>query len=56
MERFILKELCEVEGKELFFVEISNRFATSENLGTEVNVKKFWETIRENIKISENRV
>jgi hypothetical protein len=31
---------------------ISNRFAALENLDTEVDVNKAWETIRENIKIS----
>jgi hypothetical protein len=32
MERFRLKKLNEVEGKEQYCVEISNRFATLENL------------------------
>jgi hypothetical protein len=48
MERFNLKKLNEVEGKEQHHVEISNRFAALENLDTEVG----RETIRENIKIS----
>jgi hypothetical protein len=34
MERFNLKILNEVESKEQYCVEISNRFATLENLGT----------------------
>jgi hypothetical protein len=50
MERFNLKKLNEVEGKEQYRVEISNRFAALEKL--EVDVNKAWETIRENIKIS----
>jgi hypothetical protein len=33
MERFNLKKLNEVEGKEQYRVEISNRFAVLENLG-----------------------
>jgi hypothetical protein len=33
-------------------IEISNSFAALENLDTEVDVHKAWETIRENIKIS----
>jgi hypothetical protein len=41
MERFNLKKLNEVEGKEQYSVEISNRFAALENLDTEVDVKKF---------------
>ncbi|PNF18502.1 hypothetical protein B7P43_G09010 [Cryptotermes secundus] len=40
MERFNLKELNEVEGKEQYRVEISNRFAALENLDTEVDVNK----------------
>jgi hypothetical protein len=52
MERFNLKKLNELEGKEKYHVEISNRFAALENIDTEVDVNKAWETIRENIKIS----
>jgi hypothetical protein len=52
MERFNLKKLNEVEGKEQYRVEISNMFAALEKLDTEVDVNKAWETIRENIKIS----
>jgi hypothetical protein len=49
MERFNLKKLNEVEGKEQYHVEISNRFAA---LDTDVDVNKAWEIIREDIKIS----
>jgi hypothetical protein len=52
MERFNLKKLSEVEHKERYRVEISNVFAALENLGTEGDVNKAWETIKENIKIS----
>jgi hypothetical protein len=52
MERFNLKKLSEVEGKERHRVEISNRFSALENLDTEGDVNKAWETIRENINIS----
>jgi hypothetical protein len=34
MERFNLKKLNEVKGKEQYRVEISNRFAALENLDT----------------------
>jgi hypothetical protein len=51
MERFNLKKLNEVEGKEQHRVEVSNRFAALEDLDTEVEINS-WETIRENIKIS----
>jgi hypothetical protein len=39
MRRFSLKKLNEVEVKEQYRVEISNRFAALENLDTEVDVK-----------------
>jgi hypothetical protein len=45
-EKFNLKTLNDVEGKEQFCVEVSNRFAALE----EINVA--WETIRDNITIS----
>jgi hypothetical protein len=45
-------KLNEVEGKEQYCVEISNMFAALENLDTDVDVNKAWETIREYIKIS----
>jgi hypothetical protein len=38
--------------KELYHVEIWNRFAALENIDTEVDVNKAWEIPRENIKIS----
>jgi hypothetical protein len=52
MGRFNLKKLNDVESKEQFRVEASNRFAASEDLDTEVEINSAWETIRENIKIS----
>jgi hypothetical protein len=36
MERFDLKNLNEVEGKEKYHVEVSDKFAALEDLGTEV--------------------
>jgi hypothetical protein len=52
MERSNLKKLNEVEGKEKYRVEVSNRFAALEDLDTEVEINTIWETFRENIKIS----
>jgi hypothetical protein len=52
MERFNLKKLNEVEGKEQFHVELSNRFAALEDLDAEVEINSVWEMIRENIQIS----
>jgi hypothetical protein len=53
MERFNLKKLNEIYGKDQYRVEISNRFAVLEKLDTEMEINRAWETIRENIKISE---
>jgi hypothetical protein len=52
MDRFNLKKLNEVEGKEKYRVEVSNRFVVLEDLDAEVEINTIWETIRENIKIS----
>jgi hypothetical protein len=52
MERFNLKKLIEVEVKEPFRVELSNRFAALEDLDEEVEINSASETIRENIQIS----
>jgi hypothetical protein len=38
MERFNLKKLNDVEGKEPFRVEVSNRFAALEDFDTEVEI------------------
>jgi hypothetical protein len=38
MERFNLKKLNEVEGKENYRVEVSNRFAALEDLDAEVEI------------------
>jgi hypothetical protein len=40
MEKFKLKKLNKVEGKEQYRVEISDRFTALENLDTEVDVNK----------------
>jgi hypothetical protein len=46
MERFNLKKFNEVESKEQYRLKISNRFAALENVDTEVDIDKAWETIR----------
>jgi hypothetical protein len=45
MERFNLKTLNEMEGKEQHCVEISNRFVSLENLDAEVDSNRTWESI-----------
>jgi hypothetical protein len=41
-----MKKLNDGVGKEEYRVEISNRFAALENLDTEVDVNKIWDTIK----------
>jgi hypothetical protein len=48
MERFGLKTLNEVEGKEQCRVEVSNRFAALEDLDAEVQINSACEMIRKN--------
>jgi hypothetical protein len=50
MEKFNLKILNEVKGKEQYHLEISNRFAALEILDTEVDINRACETIRENFR------
>jgi hypothetical protein len=42
MERFNLKKLNEVEGREKYRVEVSNRFAALEDLDAEVEINTIW--------------
>jgi hypothetical protein len=56
MERFNLKKLNDVEDKEQYRVEVSNRFAALEDLDAEVEINSAWETIRENTKLQPKRV
>jgi hypothetical protein len=52
LERFDLKKLDDIEVKEKYQVEISNRFATLETLDESFDINNSWESIRENIKTS----
>jgi hypothetical protein len=52
MERVNQKKLNEVEGKEKYRVEVSNKFVALEDLDAEVEINTIRETIRQNIKIS----
>jgi hypothetical protein len=47
-----LKKLDDIEVKEKYQVEISNRFAALESLDESFDINNAWESIRENIKIS----
>jgi hypothetical protein len=52
MKSFSLKKLNEVEGKVKNHVEVSNRFASLEDLKAVVEINTIWEIIRGDIKIS----
>jgi hypothetical protein len=52
LKRSDLKQLDDVEVKEKYQVEISNRFASLESLEESFDVNNAWESIRENIKTS----
>jgi uncharacterized FlaG/YvyC family protein len=51
-ERFNLVKPNELEVRKEYQIEISNRFAASENLCDSKDIKRGWENIKENIKIS----
>jgi hypothetical protein len=51
VEMFNFKKLNKVERIGKYHVEVSNRFATLEDLDAEVEINSAWETIRGNIKI-----
>jgi hypothetical protein len=51
VERFNLKKLKEVQGKEKCHVQVSNMFAVLEDLDAEVEINTVWKMIRKNIKI-----
>jgi hypothetical protein len=56
MERFSLRKLNKLEGKEQYRVEVSSRFAALEDLDTEVHINSAWEMIKENTKFSAKKV
>jgi hypothetical protein len=53
---FDLKKFDDVEVKEKYQVEISNRFAALESLDKSFDINNAWESIRENIKTSAKRI
>jgi hypothetical protein len=49
-KRLDLKNLSDIEVKEKYKMEISNRFAALQNLDESLDINSAWESIRENIK------
>jgi hypothetical protein len=52
IEKFNLKKLNMMEGKEQYQVKISNRFTALERLHNDMDINNAWETIRQNITLS----
>jgi glycine betaine/choline ABC-type transport system substrate-binding protein len=51
-EKFNVKKLNESEVKNKYQIEITNSFAALENLNTDEDINRAWETTKENIKAS----
>ena len=52
MERFNLWKLGELEVRKQYPIEITNRFATLENVSDDENINRARENMKENIKTS----
>jgi hypothetical protein len=52
VERFSLKKLNVVKGKQHYHVEVSNRFAALEDLNAKVDINSALEAVGEVIKIT----
>ena len=55
-ERFNLRKLNELEVRKQYQTEVTNRFATLENLRDNKNINRAWETIIEYIKTSAKEI
>jgi hypothetical protein len=47
-ERFNLRKLNELEVRQQYQIEITNRFATLENLSDDEDINRAWKNIKEN--------
>jgi hypothetical protein len=56
MEMFNLNKLNEVQCKEQYHFEISNRFTALENFDVEIDIKTAWETLERISKFQPERV
>ena len=54
IKRCNLRKLSELEVKKQYQITMSYRFAALENLNDRKEINRFWENIKENIKISES--
>jgi len=51
-EKLNLRKLNELDVRKQYQIEITNRFAASENLNDDKDINRAWENIKENIKTS----
>jgi hypothetical protein len=51
-ERFNLRKLNELEVRKQYQIESTNRFAPLENLSSDEDINRTWESFKENIKTS----
>jgi hypothetical protein len=51
-EKFYLRKRNELEVRKQYQIEITNRFATWENLSDDKDINRAWENIKNNIKTS----
>jgi hypothetical protein len=56
VERFNFKKLNEVNGREQYWVQVSNRFAALENLGDDVDINRACELLERISKFQPKRV
>ena len=50
--RFNLRKLNDLEVRKQYQIEITNRFAASENVNEDKDINRGWESIKKNIKTS----
>ena len=55
-ERFNLRKLNELEVRKQYQIDITNRFAASDDLSVCEDINRAWENIKENIKTSANEI
>jgi predicted lipase len=54
VERCNLRKLNDLEVRKQYMIEVTNRFAASENVSDDEDINRAWERIKDNIKITAN--
>ena len=55
-QRFNLRKLNEPEVREQYQIEVTNKFAASENFSGDEDVDRTWENIKENLKPQRKKI